>query len=88
MKDIILRAKEQQRVLVLTGVLDGRYTPQAAAQVMGLSLRQVRRLKRALVRDGPRALAHGNRGRVPKHALAASVRAQVLALAQGRYARV
>lgn len=78
--------KEQQRALVLAGVLDRRYTPGEAASVLKLSLRQIRRLKRAFVRDGPRTLVHGNRGRCPVHALAAAVKEQILELAQGRYA--
>lgn len=78
--------KEQQRALVLAGVLDGRYSQGEARSVLGLSSRQVRRLARAFVRDGPAVLVHGNRGRRPAHALADDVKARVCALAQGRYA--
>ncbi len=81
-----MKPKEQQRALVLAGVLDGRYTAEEAAQVLELSPRQIRRLRRAFVRDGPKALVHGNRGRRPAHALDAALGAKVLALAQGRYA--
>jgi len=86
MKDIIMTPKEQQRALVLAGMLDGRYTHDEATEVLGLSPRQVRRLARAFVRDGPAALVHGNRGRCPAHTLLDSVKAQVRTLAQGRYA--
>lgn len=78
--------KEQQRALVLAGMLGGQCTPEEAASVLKLSLRQLRRLKRAFVRDGPGTLVHGNRGRRPPHALDPAVSAHVLALAQGRYA--
>lgn len=78
--------KEQQRVLVLAGVLDGRYTREEAAQILLLSRRQVRRLQQALLRDGPSALVHGNRGRRPGHALAPGVMAQVVELARTTYA--
>lgn len=77
-------AEEQQRALVLAGVLEGRYTSEEAARVLEVSLRQVRHLKLALVRDGPKALVHSNRGRRPAHALDTVLR--VLALARGRYA--
>jgi len=78
--------KEQQRALVLAGVLDGRYSRDEATEVLGLSPRQLRRLARAFVRDGPAALVHGNRGQRPRHALPESVKEQIRALAQGRYA--
>lgn len=81
-----MKPKEQQRALVLAGMLDGRYTAEEAARVLELSPRQVRRLKRAYVRDGPQVLIHGNRGRAPAHALAPALGDQVLVLAQGAYA--
>jgi transposase len=85
-EDIIMKPREQQRALVLAGVLDGRYPPEEAASVLKLSLRQLRRIKRAFVRDGPQTLVHGNRGRCPVHALASAVKEQILELALGRYA--
>lgn len=81
-----MTAKEQQRALVLAGVLDGRYSSEEATRLLALSARQVRRLRQAFVRDGPSALVHGNRQRRPAHALAATLKERVLALAQGRYA--
>ena len=81
-----MTAKEQMRAHVLAQVLEGGCAPEEAAQVLGLSPRQVRRLRRAFVRDGPRVLVHGNRGRRPAHALSAALKERVLALAQGRYA--
>ena len=38
-----MKPKEQQRALVLAGVLDGRYTSEEAAPVLELSPRQIRR---------------------------------------------
>ena len=59
-----------------------------AAEVLALSLRQVRRLLAAYRQEGVAALAHGNRGRAPHNRLKAELRQQVLTLAQGRYAGV
>jgi transposase len=82
-----MRSKEQQRATVLNGLLEGRYDAGAAAALMGLSSRQVRRLAEAYRRAGPRALVHGNRGRPPAHTLAAETRSQVVELAsQAAYA--
>lgn len=81
-----MTAKEQQRAVVLAGVLDGRYSSEEAGRLLALSTRQVRRLRQAFLRDGPRALVHGNRGRTPAHALSPGLKQRVLALAQGKYA--
>lgn len=57
-----------------------------AAGLMGLSVRQVRRLLAAYRREGVVAIAHGNRGRRPVHAVGEEVRKLVVVLAQGPYA--
>jgi transposase len=83
---ITLSATEQKRAWVLNRVLAGEWTQVEAAAALGLSARQVQRLRAAYAKEGVAALVHGNRGRQPAHTLAASVREQVVALAQGKYA--
>ena len=79
---VTLRNKEQQRATVLSGMLEGRYGGEQAAALMGVSARQVRRLKHAYLRDGPRALVHGNRGRAPAHALPEETRRLIVEVAR------
>ncbi len=81
-----MNGTEQKRVQVLTRVLAGQWSPAEAAEALGVSVRQVRRLTRAFEQVGVRALIHGNRGRVPAHALAPTVRERVVALAREKYA--
>jgi transposase len=81
-----LNQKEQERLMVLNHVERSDLTGAQAAVLMGLGLRQVRRLLAAYRKEGGAALAHGNRGRRPVHALSEEIRNQVVALAQGRYA--
>ena len=76
---------EQQRVMVLTRAERGDLTGQEVGRLVGLSLRQVRRLLAAYRKEGVAALAHGNRGRAPVHRLSEGVRKRVVALAQGPY---
>ena len=57
-----------------------------AAELMSLSQRQKRRLRHSFLRNGPVALAHGNRGRRPVHSLDPGLRPRVIALANGIYA--
>jgi len=56
-----------------------------AVEVLGLCLRHVRRLVAAYRKEGAAALAHGNRGRKPSHAVGAGMKRQVLKLAQSTY---
>jgi len=83
---VILSKKEQGRLMVLNQVEVGGVVGREAAQVLGLSLRQVRRLLAAYRKEGAAAIAHGNRGRKPGHALNSSLRGHVVQLAQSTYA--
>ena len=80
-----MNAKEQQRGTVLNRMERGGLTGQQAARLMGLSLRQVRRLLAAYRKDGVAALAHGNRGRSPLHRIQEETRDMVVELARGPY---
>ena len=72
--------------MVLNQVERGGLTGKQAAGLVGLSVRQVRRLLAAYRKEGIAALAHGNRGRRPAHALTEETRKRVVVLAQGPYA--
>ena len=78
-----MNLKEQQRVMVLNRVERVGLTGKEAAALVGLSLRQVRRLLAAYRKEGIAAIAHGNRGRKPAHAIAEEVK--VKELAEGVY---
>jgi len=80
-----LNRREQTRAKVLTVVMEGRATTREAAKLLGLSERHMLRLKKAYREGGPGALAHGNRGRRPVHAIAEEVRQQILDLAGSHY---
>lgn len=82
-----MNSKEQKRLMVLNRIERGEVGAGQAAVVLGLSLRQVRRLLARYRHEGAAALAHGNRGRAPVHRVSAAVRAWVEALARDpRYA--
>jgi transposase len=84
-EQITLNSKEQTRAKVLTMVIEGRCTVAEACRLVQLSERQVLRLKKGLREEGPAALAHGNRGRRPKHAIADELRKEVIGLATSLY---
>ena len=84
---VILNKKEQKRSMVLNQMEKGEMLGREAAEVLNLSLRHVRRLVVAYRKEGiVAALAHGNRGRKPHHALDENLRKRVLELAQSTYA--
>ena len=72
--------------MVLNQVEMGKMIGREAAELLDLSLRHVRKILAAYRKEGAAALAHGNRGRKPQHALDASLEKQVLELAQSTYA--
>lgn len=85
MDKVTLNNKEQKRLMVLNEVLAGRLTGLQAAAVLGLSLRQTRRLLAGYRREGAAGLAHGNRGREPANKVSPTVAETVVRLAREEY---
>ncbi|HIE57619.1 MAG TPA: ISNCY family transposase [Anaerolineales bacterium] len=83
---VILNRKEQKRLMVLNEVEAGRLKGREAAAVLGLSLRQVRRLLAAYRERGAAGLAHGNRGRISSRRLPEATRERIVELARTPYA--
>ena len=83
---VTLNRAEQRRLLVLNHLETGALVNAEAAELLGVSIRQVRRLRSAYRERGAAALAHGNRGRRPAHALDPTLAARVVELATGKYA--
>ncbi len=81
-----LSPRESQRLHVLTLLESGKVTTAQAMEALGVTERQLRRLRAKLRAGGPTALAHGNRGRRAAHALPEDLQAQILACARGKYA--
>lgn len=70
---------------VVQRVMAGKLTMPQASEILRLSLRQVRRLRRRAEREGRQAVVHGNRGRAPAHRISDATRAQILALRRTTY---
>ena len=77
--------EELDRVRVIERVIERRLTQREAARMLGLTSRQVRRLRRAYERDGPEGLASKHRGRPSNRRLASELRREALASARSRY---
>ena len=81
-----LSQKELQRVSVISSCVKGDMACARAAELLSLSVRQVRRLKKRLREQGEAALAHANRGRPSPRRLPQRVRRAVIGLARTTYA--
>ena len=83
---VTLTQKEQQRLQVVMEVEAGRWSVEEAAEMSGLSVRHVWRLKARYRAQGVAAFMHGNRGRPSPGRIKEEMRNQVGELARGRYA--
>ena len=75
---VILSQKEQQRLRVIAEVEAGRLEADLAAELLGLSPRQVRRLRRGYRESGANAFMHGNRSRPSPRRIPDGVRVRVV----------
>lgn len=77
--------RELQRSHIVSRMLDGSMTVKEAAESMGLSQRQTKRLKARMKGSGDQGLIHGNRGRKPAHTVCEQTRQEILKLAAEKY---
>jgi hypothetical protein len=83
---MILTPEEGRKLHVLTLLEGKRISLGQAAEALGVTPRQVRRVRVGLRREGPAALIHGNRKQRAPHRLSEALRTQIVTLARGRYA--
>lgn len=69
--------EEMKRVLVMQKLVDHRLTIGEAATTLGLSTRQVLRLKATYIMEGAQGLSHKNRGKQPVHTIPESLKEKV-----------
>ena len=81
-----MTTKEQSRIQVLNGVMEGKVTVAQASGLMGVSQRHGWRLLAAYREEGAAAIAHGNRGRKPMTTTYPRTQQKVMELAEGPYA--
>jgi transposase len=82
---VTLTMKEQHKLKMVIDYEAGKVHAQRAAELLGISKRQFRRLVAAYRQRGIAAMAHGNRGREPANRIAEQVRQEILRLAKETY---
>jgi len=78
----LLTHKQLNRFITISSVIDGNITIAKAASDLGLSERQIKRLKKGVIEFGPSFLIHKNKGRSPKHSIPTSTAEKIVALKQ------
>ena len=67
LKPVTLSARELKQHGIIAKTLEGKFTNRQAAKELGITMRQVKRLKLKVREDGAKGLAHKNRGRIPNN---------------------
>ena len=82
---VLMSARELNRVEVISQVSQGRMTATNAANVLGLSRRQVHRLLSKFHTNGPAAIRHKARGRASNNRIDPAVREFAVTLVKENY---
>jgi transposase len=84
-RNVTLTVREQKRLKVIAEVDAGRMIGKEAAEMLGLSLRQTRRLLAAYRKEGAAGLSHGNRGRPSPRRIREEVCHEIVRLVRAQY---
>ena len=77
--------RELHRLHVVRLTIEGRESVGRGAKLLGISARQMKRLRRKMKERGVEALLHGNRGKQAWNKTASENKEKVIELARGRY---
>src|ERR1043165_1408662 len=83
--ELSVSQKDLHRVHVVGLSIEGRETVGRAAKLLGISARQMKRLRRRMKEQGMQGLLHARRGKAPWNKTASEKVKEVVGLAQGRY---
>src|SRR5512138_1173280 len=82
---ITLSQKQIQRFQVMSLVEAGKITLAEAAEKIGKSYRQAKRIRKRVKEEGVKGVLHGNTGKTSNHRTPEELRQKVLELSQGKY---
>jgi transposase len=76
----LMSQKLLNRYSVISRLIEGSITTLEAAESLGLSERQIKRLKKGVMEEGPAFLIHKNTGRKPVHAISDDLAKKIIEL--------
>jgi DNA-binding transcriptional ArsR family regulator len=83
--ELRMSQRELHRLHIVRLTMEGRESVERGAKLLGISVRQIKRLRRKMKERGVEGLLHGNRGKRPWNKTVSVKVTQVLELARGRY---
>lgn len=81
----MLNSKEQYRYEIIKSAICGKITNSEAGKIIGVSERQVQRLKNSVREKGQKAVVHGLKNRAGNHSSAIRFKDKVLDLVRNKY---
>jgi transposase len=84
-ESVTLSARELKQHGIIAKTLEGKLTNRQAAEELGITTRQVKRLKIKVKEGGAKGLAHKNRGRIPNNRFSAEYIEHAMELIKERY---
>jgi len=82
---LIMSQRDLNRLFLIKGALGGEVTQATAAELLGLSVRQIRRMVQRVKIEGDRGIIHRSRGRPSNRRLPGEMREKVIALYRKKY---
>ncbi|MBI3342418.1 ISNCY family transposase, partial [Candidatus Curtissbacteria bacterium] len=83
---LILSSKEQEKLDVIKRALEKKITNGHAAKILGVSLRQIKRLKKNIRAYGTQGVVHRLKGKPSNHHIAQNIKDKTLELIKEKYA--
>ncbi|MGH2611597.1 MAG: ISNCY family transposase, partial [Rhabdochlamydiaceae bacterium] len=80
-----LTQREQEKLDIITHCLSGKLTKTQAALMLGMSTRQVKRLKSSVRKDGASAVIHQLKGKQSNHHIDEDIKKKALAVIKEKY---
>ncbi len=77
--------KEQKKLAIIQGTLTGKLTNEQAAIMLGISTRQIKRLKKKVREEGTLAVVHGLKGKQSNHHIDLSIKEKALTVIKEKY---
>lgn len=85
MRGVTFTMEDMKRYSVVKAVMDRKMTTSEGAAALGLSVRQLKRIKKKVRRNGMAGIRHGNYGRPPAHAFPGKFKKRVIKVVKRRY---
>lgn len=82
---VIMSVKELRRVSIIQKVIEKQLSQTKAADVLGLSARQIRRIIKRVIQEGNKGIVHKSRGKPSGRKLSESLKNKALQLYQKKY---